>query len=83
MVSNSLFHILMSNLERKENIEALRESGLPLEWTGKNHWADVEISSNAQWDQTLDMLLDAVEQEHNTVIDPFLTSLFSLNVAFG
>lgn len=81
MVAKTLFHILLSNLERKENIEALKESGLPTQWDGRNQWADVEIHTREQWDNTLHMLLEAVENENNTVIDPFLTPLFSVNLA--
>jgi hypothetical protein len=83
MVSNTLFHIVLSTIERKENIEALHESGLPTTWTGKNEWASIEIHDHEQWHNTLDLLLEAVDKENNTVIDPYLTKLLSLNLAFA
>ena len=33
--------------------------------------------------KALDLLLEAVDKENNTVIDPYLTKLLSLNLAFA
>lgn len=82
MIAETLFHILLSNVERKENIEYIRESGLPSDWSGRDQWVNVEIHDNQQWRDTLYMFMEAVEQENNNKLDKYISKLFILNLAF-
>ena len=82
MIAETLFHILLSNVERKENIQFIKESGLPSDWSGKDQWANVKIHDGQQWKDTLYMFMEAVEQENNNELDRYITKLFILNLAF-
>lgn len=82
MLAQTLFHTLMSNLERLEGPQALIEIGLPLSWQGHKEWVTLTIKDQQQWDEVFDMLIDVCVLKTEADIDPYLTVLHSVRVAF-
>lgn len=78
--SQLLFIKLMRYVERVEDqitIEALK---LPLKYTGQTLPISEVIKTLTEWSETLDALLNAIEQETGKPFaDRYVTSLFSYN----
>ena len=82
MLAQTLFHTLMSNLEELEGSQAFIAIGLPLSWRGHKECVTLTLKDQKQWDDVLDMLLDFCTLKPETDIDPYLTALHSVRVAF-
>lgn len=75
MLAESLFYILVSNLEKFDGTEALTERGLCTKYKGKTEWGFVPIHTEEQWEEVFMMLVDAVESEKNYALDRFLVHI--------
>ena len=78
--SQRLFIKLMRCLEGAETRETIQGLGLPSNYTGKDMKIENLITTETEWSETLDALLDAIEQETGKPFaDTYVTSLFSYN----
>lgn len=78
--SQLLFIKLMRYVERVEDQRTIEAFNLPLKYTGQNLPISEVITTETEWSETLDALLDAIEQETGKPFaDTYVTSLFSYN----
>ena len=76
MISETLFHMLLTHVKNKLSEDEYTVTGLPLPRQPK------QIQTKEEFDTILYELLAHVEQEQNEEIDRHLSTLFSLNLDF-
>jgi RNAse (barnase) inhibitor barstar len=78
--SQLLFIKLMRCVERVEDQRTIEALKLPLKYTGQTLPISEVITTETEWSETLDALLDAIEQETGRPFaDTYVTGLFSYN----
>ena len=78
--SQLLFVKLMRCVEMVEDQRTIEALKLPLKYTGQTLPISEVITTETEWSDTLDALLDAIEQETGRPFaDTYITSLFSYN----
>jgi hypothetical protein len=76
MISETLFHMILTTVQQKLTNEEYTVTGLPLPCQPQ------QIQTKEEFDAILHELLAHVEQEQNKEIDGHLSALFSLNLEF-
>ena len=76
MISETLFHMLLTHAKNQLSEDEYTVTGLPLPRQPK------QIQTKEEFDTILYELLAHVEQERNEEIDRHLSTLFSLNLDF-
>lgn len=76
MISETLFHMILTNVQNQLSESEYTVTGLPLPCQPK------QIQTKKEFDTILYELLAHVEQEQNEEIDKQLSTLFSLNLDF-
>jgi hypothetical protein len=69
MLSDTLYYILASNLEKFDGEHALTERGLSFTYKGKREWGFVPITDANHWNDVYIMLVYAVESEEHEALD--------------
>lgn len=82
MLSEALYYILASNLERFDGKHALTERGLSNRYRGKREWGFVPVSDSEHWRDIYMMLVHAVETEAHEALDRNLYRIESPPLAF-
>ena len=82
MLSEALYYILASNLERFDGEHALTERGLSNRYKGKKEWGFVPVSGKQHWEDIYMMLVNAVETEAHEALDRNLYRIESPPLAF-
>ena len=78
--SQLLFVKLMRYVESVEDQRTIEALKLPLKYTGQTLPISEVITTETEWHETLDALLDAIEQETGKPFaDTYVTRLFSYN----
>ena len=78
--SQLLFVKLMRYVESVEDQRTIEALKLPLKYTGQTLPISEVITTETEWSETLDALLDAIEQETGRPFaDTYVTRLFSYN----
>lgn len=78
--SQLLFIKLMRHIEMVEDQRTIEALKLPLKYTGQTLPISEVITTETEWSETLDALLNAIEQETGKPFaDTYVTSLFSYN----
>lgn len=78
--SQLLFVKLMRYVEMVEDQRTIEALELPLKYTGQTLPISEVITTETEWHETLDALLDAIEQETGEPFaDTYVTRLFSYN----
>jgi hypothetical protein len=83
MLSDTLYYILASNLERYDGEHALTERGLSFSYKGKKEWGFVPIRNQLHWVEVYMMLVEAVDTEKHEALDRNLHRIESPPLALG
>jgi len=83
MISQTLFHILMTTIEHEEGHEGLSSLGLPVEWCCKDKWTKLVLEDEIQFNEVRELLLRSLDIAPNSHIDPFIPALYSVKLAYA